>query len=292
MAVTEAKLNRKRIVSAYISSVLSMSLVILLVGMAALLLVNAGNISGYFKEHLQVSVIFKQETSEKQARNFSRKLEKEPYVNSVEFISVEQGVAEMRELLGEDFLTVFDTAPIPVSLDLSVKAEYVTVEAMDSITAVISASPLVDEVVWQKSLIDAMNSNLRKISLILGIFVLLLAFISLVLIANSVRLSLYGKRFTIHTMRLVGATKSFIRKPFLAESVFLGAIAGLFAIQMLLGVLFFIKGQFPLMFTVFQLKELLTVMAIMVAGGITICLATTFVVVSRLINLRKEELYF
>lgn len=292
MAASESKLNKKRIFSAYVSSILSMTLVILLMGMASLIILNAGNISNYFKEHLQVSVIFDQETTEKQAREYCAELEKEDYINSVDFISVEQGTKEMQELLGQDFLTVFDTAPIPVSLDLSIKAAYVNEEDMKIITDKISSSPLVEEVVWQKSLIDALNSNLQKISMILGVFVILMMFISLVLIANTVRLSLYGKRFTIHTMRLVGATKAFIRKPFLIESLFQGVIAAQLSIIMLLGLLFFVKSEFELMFTVFRLDELLYVMSIMLAMGIVICLSTTFFVVGKLINLRKEELYF
>lgn len=292
MAVSESKLNKKRIFSAYVSSILSMTLVILLMGMASLILLNAGNISDYFKEHLQVSVIFDQETTEKQAREYCTKLEKEDFINTVEFISVEDGTKEMQELLGQDFLTVFDSAPIPVSLELSIKAGYVNEADMKTIIDKISSSPLVEEVVWQQSLIEALNSNLKKLSLILGVFVILMMFISLVLIANTVRLSLYGKRFTIHTMRLVGATKSFIRCPFLIEALFQGVIAALLAIIMLQGLLFFIKSEFELMFTVFRLSELLSVMSIMLAVGIVLCVGTSFAVVSKLINLRKEELYF
>jgi len=292
MALSVAKLNKKRIVNAYVSSILSMTLVILLIGIASLILMNASNISSYFKEHLQVSVIFDQETTEAQARKYCDELEKEPFINHIEFITAEQGTREMQELLGSDFLTVFDSAPIPVSLDVSIKAEYVNEEAMAGIINQISENRLVEEVMWQKSLIEALNSNLRKISMILAVFVVLMVFISLVLIANTVRLSLYGKRFTIHTMRLVGATKAFIMRPFLIEGVFQGTIAALLGIIMLLGLLYFVKSEFALMFTVFRLEELLSVMGVMVAVGIVLCLSTTFVVVRKLINLRKEELYF
>lgn len=292
MAVSESKINKKRVFSAYVSSILSMTLVLLMMGVAALILMNAGNISDYFKEYLQVSVIFEQETTEKQAREYCAALEKEPYVKSINFVSVEDGIKEMQDLLGRDFLTVFDSAPIPVSLELSIKAEYVNEESMTEIIGKISGNKLVDEVIWQKSLIEALNSNLRKISLILSVFVVLMTFISLVLIANTVRLSLYGKRFTIHTMRLVGATKGFIAGPFLVEALFHGVIAALFAIIMLLGLLFFIRSEFALMITVFRLDELLCAMGLMVGMGIAICLSTTSVVVNKLINLRKEELYF
>lgn len=292
MDIQENKILRKRLISAYVSSVVSISLVLLLVGIASLLLVNAGNISAYFKENMQISIIFRQDTREKDALAFKSTLDTCSYVKSVEYVSKEQGIKEMKELLGEDFLSVFDTAPIPVSLNLSLYADYVTTERMEEIMGRISQNPLVDDVIWQKSLIDALNSNMKSISLVLGIFIVLMLTVSFALIANTVRLNLYNKRFSIHTMRLVGATKAFIRRPFLYEAVFQGIIAALLAMVMLIAVLLVLKRQFAELFTVFQLGQLLLVLGIILASGIVICVAVTYAVVGHMVSLKKEELYF
>jgi len=288
----ESKIMRKRLLSAYVSSVLSISLVLLLVGVASLLLVNARNVSDYFKENLKLSVVFHPQVSEAKALKYQQDLDAREWVHSSEYVSQEQGIEEMKELLGEDFLSVFETSPIPVSLNVSIVAEYVDPHTVDSLAVTILESPLVEDVIWQKSLVDTLNSNLKTVSLVLGIFIVLLLFISFVLINNTVRLNLYSKRFTIHTMRLVGATKSFIRRPFLLEAVFQGVISALLSIVILLGGLLFVKGQFAELFTVFQLRELLRVMVIVITSGVLICVGTTFVIVNHMVSLKKEDLYY
>ncbi len=292
MASAENKLMQRRLFSAYLSSVLSISLVLLLVGVASLLLVNAGNVADYLKEHLQVSVIFRPEVSEPDAVSYQHKLEAEDYVKEVEFVSKEQGIREMEDLLGADFLSVFETSPIPVSLNLSMRADYVTPAQIDSLMNIIAADPMVDDVVWQRSLIETLNAHLHKISLVLLVFIVLLLFISVVLINNTVRLNLYGKRFSIHTMRLVGATKSFIRRPFMLAAVFQGVISALLAIIMLLAGLIVLKHEFAQLFVIFRLEQLLMVMGIVLGAGLLLCLGTTYFVVHHLISLKKEELYF
>lgn len=292
MVSKENKIMRKRLVSAYVSSILSISLVLLLVGVASLLLVNAGNVSDYFKENMKLSVIFRPDAREADAKKYFDVLEKKEYVRAVEYVTAEQGMKEMEDLLGSDFLSVFETAPVPVSLNVSLKAAYVTTEAVEGIMKEISSEKIVDDVVWQKSLIEALNSNLRTISLVLGVFIALLLFISFVLIGNTVRLNLYSKRFTIHTMRLVGATKAFIRKPFLAGAVFQGILAAQIATIMLVCALLILKRQFIQMFTIFKLDQLLTVIGIVVLAGVFICLVVTFSVVGKMVSLKKEELYY
>lgn len=292
MTSQENKITRRRLISAYISSVVSISLVLLLVGVASLLLVNAGNVSAYFKENMKVSVIFRQDTSEKQAKEFQAQLDTCSYIKSIEYVSKEQGIKEMENLLGSDFLSVFDTTPIPVSLNVSLKAEYVTTESVERIMQQIASDKRVDDVVWQKSLIEALNANLKTISMILSLFIILLLFVSFVLIGNTVRLHLYSKRFTIHTMRLVGATKGFICKPFVVEAIFQGVISALTAIIMILCALIVLKSQFMELFTVFKIEQLMSVMGIVVAAGIGLCCLVTFGVVNHLVTIKKEELYY
>jgi len=292
MANRDNRMMRRRLMNAYLSSVISISLVLLLVGVASMLLVNAKGVSDYFKENMQISVMMKQNVTDEAAMEYKEVLDGERYIKSTSFISKEQGQKELAEQLGEDFLDVFETSPIPVSIDVTLEADYVSSDSLEVVRAEIAESPLVEEVVYQRSLVDALNANLSRISLILSIFIALLLFISFVLINNTVRLSVYARRFTIHTMKLVGATRSFIRAPFLVQSVFQGLFASFLAIIVLLGLMFLMRSEFAQLFEIFRMELLLLVMGIVVAAGLAICLISTYFVVNKLISLRKDELYY
>ena len=292
MSSGENKLIRRRLAGAWLSSVISITLVLLLVGVASLLLVNAKSVSDYFKENVQVSVLMRPDVTEDEAMNYATTLDAMPFIKGTRFISKEEGTRDMTDMLGEDFLSVFETAPIPVSVDVTLKADYVSADSLDLVKKAIGSSPLVDEVVYQQSLVDKLNTNLGKISLVLGIFVVLLLFISFVLINNTVRLNVFSKRFTIHTMKLVGATKSFIRAPFLGQAVFQGLFSALLAILILLGILYFVRKEFVQLFEIFSLDLLLIVIGIVIVAGIVICLVSTYFVVGRLVSLSNDELYY
>lgn len=283
---------RRRLMNAYLSSVISISLVLLLVGVASMLLVNAKSVSDYFKENMQVTVMMKQNVSDEKALEFKERLEDERYIKSTTFISKEQGQRELAAQLGEDFLDVFETSPIPVSIDVTLAAEYVSADSLEMVRGEISESSLVDEVVYQRSLVDALNANLSRISFILGVFIALLLFISFVLINNTVRLNVFARRFTIHTMKLVGATRSFIRAPFLIQSAFQGLFAAFVAIIILIGLMFFVRSEFSQLFEIFRMDLLLIVIGIVIVSGLVICLVSTYFVVNKLISLRKDELYY
>lgn len=282
---------KRRIANAYLSTIISISLVLLLVGVASMLLVNAGSVSNYFKENMQVSVVLKPEVSDDEALSLEKSISSLEFIRSTQFVSKEQGTREMEEMLGEGFLSVFETTPIPASVDVTLMADYVSADSLSLVQSALARYPQVDEVIYQNTLVDALNSNLAKISLVLGVFILLLLFISFVLINNTVRLSVFSNRFTIHTMNLVGATKSFIRGPFLVKAVFQGLFSALLAIAMLTGAMFALKNSFPQLFEIFSLNTLLVVMGIVVASGIFICVVSTYFVVGKLVTLGKDELY-
>ncbi len=283
---------RRRLMNAYLSSVISISLVLLLVGIASMLLVNAKAVSDYFKENMQVSVLMKPNVSDEKALEFKESLENERFIKNTTFISKEQGQRELAAQLGDDFLDVFETSPIPVSIDITLEADYVSSDSLEVVRREVSKSSLVDEVVYQRSLVDALNANLSKISLVLGIFIALLLFISFVLINNTVRLNVFARRFTIHTMKLVGATRSFIRAPFLVQSAFQGIFAAFMAIMVLVGLMFLMRNEFEQLFEIFRMDMLLVVMGIIILSGLAICLISTYFVVNKLISLRKDELYY
>lgn len=292
MGNSESKIMRRRLRNAYLSSIISISLVLLLVGIASLLLVNARALSDYFKENMQVSVMMKQNVDESDALRYKEKLDQNGFIRNSVFVSREQGRREMEEMLGADFLNVFETAPIPVSIDVTLNAEYVSADSIEVVKAAIMESPMVEEVVYQKSLIDTLNANLSKISAVLSVFIVLMMFISFVLINNTVRLNVFARRFTIHTMKLVGATRAFIRAPFLIQSLFQGVFAAFVAIMAIVGLLFFVRSEFEQLFEVFRLEMLLVVMGIVLASGIVICLLSTWLVVNKLVSLNKDELYY
>ena len=292
MAVNDNKIMRRRLANAYLSSVISISLVLFLVGLASLLLVNAKGVSDYFKENMQVSVMMKQTVSDEEALEFRDDLEKERFIKSTVFISREQGERELADQLGDDFLDIFETSPIPASIDVTLNADYVSADSLEVVKGEIAASSLVDEVVYQKSLVDALNANLNRISMIIAVFVALLLFISYVLINNTVRLNVFARRFTIHTMKLVGATRSFIRAPFLVQSAFQGIFAAFIAIIALIVMLYFMRSGFEQLFEIFRLDLLLAVMGIVIVSGLAICLLSTWFVVNKLVSLKKDELYY
>ena len=285
------RLIRRRLIGAWVSTVISISLVLLLVGVASILLLNARSVSDYFKENLQVSVLMKQDVTEEQALAYQSSLAGIPGVKATTFISREQGIEEMAQMLGRDFLDVFSTAPVPVSIDVNLEAAYVSPDSLEVVKTALSASPLVEEVVYQTSLVEALNANLQKIGLVLGVLILLLLFISFVLIGNMVRLNVFSRRFTIHTMQLVGATRGFIRAPFIGQSALQGLFAALVAILLLVGGLFILRKEFVQMFEIFRLDTLLATMGIVIVSGVLICVVSTWIVVGRLVRFDRDQLY-
>ena len=285
------RLIRRRLFGAWVSTVISISLVLLLVGVASLLLLNARSVSDYFKENLQVSVLMKQDVTEEQALSYQSSLSGMPGVKATTFISREQGIEEMARMLGRDFLDVFSTAPVPISIDVNLEAAYVSTDSLEVVREALAASPLVDEVVYPTSLVEALNANLEKIGLVLGVLILLLLFISFVLIGNMVRLNVFSRRFTIHTMQLVGATRGFIRAPFIGQSALQGLFAALVAILLLVGGLFILRKEFVQLFEIFRLDTLLVTMGIVIVSGVLICVVSTWIVVGRLVRFDRDQLY-
>lgn len=292
MARNESNILYRRLLRSYFSSVISISLVLFLVGMAGVLIVNARSVSNYFKENITVSAILTPEADEADASALADSLERTGYVRDVRIISKEEGTDEMKEILGDDFMDVFEVNPIPVSLELQIAAGYISTDSLTVIEESLYAWPAVDEVVYQQSLVELLEANLERIGLVTGVFVLLLLFISVVLINNTVRLNVYAKRFTIHTMRLVGATKGFITRPFVGQAFFQGLISGAIADVFILGALYLIRNEFYQLFSLFDAMLLGAVMAATVVLGMLICMISTSAGVRSLISLNRSELYY
>lgn len=288
----EKRMMRRRLVNAYASSIVSISLVLMLIGLASLLIVNARNVSDYFKENLQVLVMMRENVPEAKAAAYRDEVASLPYVRSARVVSREEGTEELKSLLGEDFLDVFESSPVPVSLDVTLYAPYVNPDSLAMITSLLSESPLVDEVECRQNLVDVLNQNLTRISLLLAVFIALLLFISFVLIGNTVRLNVFSRRFTVHTMKLVGATRAFIRKPFLKGAVLQGLISALIALTGTGAAVFFARRSFPQLLEVVTRDSMIMVACIVVAAGVFICVVSTWMVVNRLVALNKDDLYY
>lgn len=291
MPSSNSSVTKRRLASSWISTVISLSLVLLLVGIGSMLLVNARAVSDYFKENLQVEVLMKDYVEEEEAAVYEMAIGAVPGVRATRLVSRDEGMEEMSQMLGRDFLDVFETAPVPVSVEVSLEAAYVSADSLAVIQELLADSPLVDEVVYQTSLVEALNQNLGKITLGLGVLVAVLLFISFVLMANTVRLDLFSRRFSIHTMQLVGATRAFIRAPFVGRAALQGLFAALIAILLLLGGLFFLKGEFAQLFSIFTLESLLEVMGIMLVAGVFICCISTYFMVNRLVAYNRDLIY-
>lgn len=292
MSKRENKLLRRRMVNAYLSSVISISLVLLLVGAAALLAVNVGGVSRYLKENMKISVIFNQEVTGEQAEKYAGSASLLPYVRDVRVVSREEGEKELAKMLGEDFLSVFETSPVPVSADVSLKAEYVVADSLALVVKALSASPLVDEVDSRQGLVEALDTNLTKISAVFAVLIAVLLFISFALINNMVRLSVYARRFTIHTMKLVGATRSFITAPFLKAALVQGLVASVISTAVLSGILYALNRSFPEFFSVLSRSSLLISAGIIFATGALLCTLSTYFVVGKLSEAPKDDLYY
>lgn len=292
MSKQEKKMMRRRLANAYLSSVISISLVLLLIGAASLVIINSSSVSRYLKENMVISVLLVQEADEAQAQTYIKAISSLPYVRETRLVTKEEGEQKLSEMLGEDFLSVFESSPIPLSVDVSLKAEYVVADSLAFITNMLSNSKLVDEVDSQLNLVTALNDNLAKISAVFAFFILLLLFISFALISNMVRLNVFARRFTIHTMKLVGATKSFIRKPFMKGAAVQGILAAMIASAAIFIIYYAAKESFAVLFSIFETYSVLITVGIMIFSGVAICMLNTFFVVGKLVGASKDELYY
>ena len=292
MGTKEKNIIFQRIIQAYLSSVISITLVLFLVGATTFMGVNAQKFIHFFKENTVVSIVLREGISEEDALQAVKKIQSLPYVREASYISQEQGAKEMAELLGEDFLAQFDYNPIPVSVEIKMPAQYVTEEELAIVESKLIEIKDVREVFYQRSIFDTVTKNLEQIGLGLLIFIGLLLFVSFVLINNTVRLSVYARRFTIHTMRLVGATKGFIRRPFLVQALFQGLISSLLSVLLLIGLLSLAQKEFADLYRLVDYEFLLVLFGSMVLVGVVICTLSTYWVINKIVKIDTGALYY
>jgi cell division transport system permease protein len=285
------KFQKRRLITSYFSVVLSVFLVLFLLGILGLFIVNSRKLSDDFKEGIAMSVYFKEEAKDSTLNAFENELKSANYSKSFKFVSKEVAAKEHTDIIGEDFLAFLGENPLQNSYDIHIKAQYVESDSISKIERELRQNAMIDDVVYDKQLIKMVNDNVKKVSMWILIVSGFLAFIAVLLINSSMRLSIYANRFIIKTMQMVGATKSFIRKPFIWRSIKLGMIGALLAIIAILGVLFYIDNNFPA-FEILKDKWTIGLILLGIFGvGVLITWLSTYFATQRFLNLRTENLY-
>ncbi len=292
MVKYQEDISKGRLRSSYLTQIVSISLVLFLLGLLGFVLINARELSDYFRESLSFSVMLDEDAKEADIRMLQKDLDAKHFVKSTEYISKEQAAENLREDLGEDFLTFMGYNPLLPSIDVYLLADYTHPDSVLNIERYLMEYDVVNEVYFQESFLHLINENVRKISAFLLIFSGLLLFISLTIINNTIRLSVYSKRFIIRTMQLVGATRSFIRKPFLLRSIMHGIIAALFSIVLLMAILFFVEKEFYLLFTLQDIGLIVYLFGGIIVIGVLINLVSTFFSVTKYLGISEDKLYY
>lgn len=292
MKKREKNIVYRRLIQSYLSSVISISMVLLLAGLTGLMGVNAKSVSDYFRENIKLSVIFEEIAPDDATLRVFEQLKGKEYIKEMEYVSREKGTEEMKEILGEDFLELFEVNPIPVSIDIFLKSDYINTDSLSFVEQELSSMNMVKEVVYQESLVTIINDNMEKAGYVAGILMLLLVFISFVLINNTVRLNLYAKRFVIYTMKLVGARRSFIRRPLIIKGIWQGLVSGLISDILLGGLIYMLISDLPELFEILDKKMVFAVFAAVPVAGILLCVISTYFISNRLISMSGDDIYY
>jgi len=283
-------LNR-RILSSSASVVISLSLVLFVIGLLGLVLINAQRLSNYVKENIGFTIMLKEGVNEMEIMNFQKILDAADFAKSSTFVSKEQATKDLQNDLGEDFVSFLGYSPLLASVDVKLNASYANTDSLAVIKAELNDYPVVHTIFYQENLIDKLNSNVNRLSFFLLSFCLLLFVIAFALINNTIRLSVYSKRFLIRTMRLVGATNSFIQKPFLVKGIYQGIYSSIFAIFMLIGSIQLIQSETASMLNITDLKIIGFIFILVFIFGFFLSWISTFYAVRKFIKQNESELY-
>jgi cell division transport system permease protein len=287
----EASTAAKKTKAIYISTVFGIAMVLLMVGMLGLILVHANNLSRYIKENMVVNVFVDEGARETDVLQFQRELDNNRYVKRTQYVSKELAARNLQKDLGEDFVKFLGVNPLSQSIDVYMKADYANNADLTRFANDLRKNPLVKEVKYQQSLVEQMNKNLTAISLVILAFAGIFVVVSVALINNTIRLAIYSQRFLIKSMQLVGATKAFIRKPFLLYGIWHGLLGALIAIILLVGILYLAYHQIPDLVVLQNPFEFVVVFLGLAALGIFIAGFSTFLAVNRFLRLKIYQLY-
>jgi cell division transport system permease protein len=292
MSKSFERYQKRKLISSYFSVVLSIGLVLFLLGVLGLLVLNTKKLADHFKEQIKISVFLKDNAKEVEVDQLQKSLIMADYTKSAIYVSKEEAAEQHSAEIGENFLDFLGYNPLKNSIDVALKADFVSTEQVEEIAAELATKDYVEEVSYDKPLIALLTDNVKRISFWILIASAIFTIIAVLLINSSIRLSIYSKRFIIKTMQMVGATKRFIRRPFIWTNIKLGMLGSLIALIALGTVLYYVDRNFPEL----NLLQDFVILGILFVGvfvlGVLISLISTYFATQRFLNLRTDDLYY
>lgn len=286
------KYQNRKLISSYFSVVISIALVLFLLGSLGMLVLNAKKVADHFKEQVVVTIYLNDSAKDVEIKQLQKSLAMAEYTKSTNYVSKEEAAELLKAETGEDFMDFVGYNPLQNSIDVYLKADFVTNETLDGISEELANKKFIEEIKYDNDLVELMNNNVKKISywvlIISGLFTL----IAVLLINSSIRLAVYSKRFIIKTMQMVGATKRFIRRPFILKNVQLGIIGALIAMVGMAALLYYVNQTFPELELIQQPIKLGALFAGVFIIGILITWMSTFIATQRFLNLKTDRLYY
>lgn len=291
MASSFEKFQKRRVITSYFSVVLSVFLVLFLLGTLGLFVINSKRISDNFKEDIVMTIFMKNEANDSIIKAFDEELRLASFAKDYVYVSKEKAAEQHKKVIGEDFMQFLGVNPLQNSFDVHVKADYVTNDSFKKIETRLRKNPMIADVIYDQQLVTLVNDNVKTITFWILVVSAIFAVVSVLLINSSMRLSIFSNRFIIKTMQLVGATKSFIRKPFIKRSIMLGMIGAVLAVIALIGILIYVDVNFPTL-EIFKDKILIgaVLIGVLLLGALIPWLSTYFAT-QRFLNLRTDDLY-
>ncbi len=291
MSANHQSHTKRRLISSYFTTIISISLVLFMLGILGLILLNTQQISNHVKENIGFSIILKGEIKDVDINQIKKTLDAETYVKATHFIHPDSAAADLKRDLGEDFISFLGYNPLLPSIDVKLNADYANTDSLSIIEADLLNNPNIKEVIYQKDLVSLVNQNVKKISFYMLVFSGLLLIIATALINNTIRLSIYSKRFLIKTMQLVGARHSFIRRPFVLQGIGNGIVSAFIAIGLIVTILYYLQKQYPQLIDFKNIELYGALFLIIIVIGIIISWISTNLAVSKYLRMESGDLY-
>ena len=276
----------------FITSSISTTLVLLLLGLVVFFVLAANNLSVYVRENINFSVLISDDMKETDILKLQKRLNNEPFVKETEYISKKQALKEQTEAMGTDPQEFLGYNPFTASIEIKLHSDYANSDSIAKIEKLIKRNTNIQDVLYQKDLIDAVNENIRNISLVLLGLAIMLTFISFALINNTIRLAIYSKRFLIHTMKLVGASWGFIRRPFLKRNIWSGVLAAFIADTILMGAAYCLVSYEPELIRVITPEVMLLVSGAVLVFGVVITFLCAYLSINKYLRMKASTLYY
>ena len=284
-----ANIKNRRLFTSYVSITIIMSVVLFLFGFFGIFIISSNSIANSFKENFSVSIFFKEDAKNIEITQLQNEILMSDYVEKLKYVSKDEAVLLMKDEYGQDFIKELGFNPLVNSIDFNLKSEYVEATLLDSISRLIENKNYVDEIVYDKNLINIINDNIKRISLWLMPSIIILLIITFLVINSSIRLSIYSNRQLIKTMQLVGATKVFIRKPFIKINIFLSLISSIISISAIILLIYYIDLNISFVDNI-SIESVITLFLIILSLGLFISYISTFFATQNILKIKADNL--